>query len=177
METDRITSFFEFRAYLKQLVDAAQLDTRSLDEYLRGVMRSVIKHEGDEFTWALHARILADGFDMEPLPFDQAWLAYTDPGEIVSAVSQAPIANMYEATANVLKYQIADLRRMQEAGILDDPNIHMGVTSPTGNVWYNFSPWGYLGCALSCLNCGTEDSSTCAWGDLAVFFWLGQIYE
>lgn len=177
MELDQIRSFFDFRDYLKEQVEPAEIYEGSLEDYLRAVLRSVIEHEHDTYTWKLQARILTDGLSLTPLPFDQAWLQYTGPGEIVRANSEKDLANVYEAALSLLKYQIADLHRMEEAGTINNPYRYFGIESPTGHTWYNFTPGGFLGCALSCMEGGTEDSEECSWYDLGVLLWLGQIYE
>lgn len=177
MELDQVASFFDFRVYLKQVVDSAESFRGSLEDYLRAVLRLVIAHADSEFTWKLQARILSDGLTGAPLDFDESWMAFNGPGELVSVNSGSELQNEYEALLGLLKYQIADLRRLEVAGELNSPYRHMGLNSPSGYAWYTFTPEDFLGQALQWLLGGTEDTTFCSWHDLGILLWLGQIYE
>lgn len=177
MELDQIRSFFDFRDYLKELVAPAETYEGSLEDYLRAVLRAVIEHEHDSYTWKLQARILTDGLSLTPLPFDQVWMEYTGPGELVRANSEEDLTNVYEAALSLLKYQIADLHRMAEAGTINNPLRYYGIDSPTGNRWYNFTPDGFLECAYAWLSGVRGDFSECSWFDFGLLLWAGQDYE
>ncbi|HEX3597306.1 MAG TPA: hypothetical protein VHU80_19500, partial [Polyangiaceae bacterium] len=45
-----------------------------------------------------------------------------------------------------LKYQIVDLREMDESGALKDEMRYFGKSTPRGSRWYNFDPLTYLEC-------------------------------
>jgi len=73
-------------------------------------------------------------------------------------------------------YQIADLHRMAQAGLLENKWRSFGIDSPTGHRWYNFDPSSYLHCAVQSLQVDGV-STDASWIDLAILLWLGQIYE
>ena len=87
---------------------------------------------------------------------------------------------LFEAT--ILK-QVADLREMDEAGLLSSELRYFGMDSPRGNRWYNFDPSSYIECAIT----GTYDDfqeenseitfDDISWNEISEFLWCGQIYE
>jgi hypothetical protein len=155
--------------------------TGSLEEYLRALWQLLQSHEQDQPSYALFGQLLAKAFITEPAAFDSTWLAYQSPPEDF-LLEPYQVADPFAVLRHLLLYQIADLRRMQEAGMLDNPGVFLGVTSPTGYSWYNFSPEGFLSCAAR----GSQDAGAmnpsatepaCTWTDLAILLYLGQIYE
>jgi hypothetical protein len=57
---------------------------------------------------------------------------------------------------------------------------YMGVSSPTGNSWYNFDVFTYLECGTRGMGDNNREgveSSACDWATLAVMLELGRIYE
>ena len=90
----------------------------------------------DEFVGLLGA-----AFKAEPAAFDETWRQAT--------YDETERASGYDAWHNEIITQIVDLREMAEAGTLDDEWKSFGTQSPRGRDWYNFSPEGYLECAVS----------------------------
>ena len=74
-----------------------------------------------------------------------------------------------------LEKQIKDLHDMQENGDLDKEFKYFGLTSPSGEPWYNFDPATYLRCGAAGLF--RRKIPTCNWDILEHFLLLGQIYE
>jgi hypothetical protein len=80
----------------------------------------------------------------------------------------------------MLYYQISDLYRMEQAGLLNKPafDLWLGIDSPTGYRWYNFTPSSFLECACAGEpEDDDEDVAEADWNFLTDFLWLGQIYE
>lgn len=141
----------------------------------RSVLRVVLAHAGDEASTQLIARILADAFSTPPLAFDPAWFAYTGPPDVL-ATDQWDEAHNYGAALDMLRYQIADLRRMADAGTLGGPNRWFGITSPTRYTWYNIEPQAFLECQTGGMVVD-ENVHESDWGELVIILWLGEIYE
>jgi hypothetical protein len=181
------TAAMSYRGTLEAyLVDTAAMSYRgTLEAYLSALWSLVQQHRTTPTSYALFGQLLADAFTSTPPPFDEQWLTYDAPPEEVG-IDPAEVADGFVFVQNLLLYQIADLHRMRAAGLLDQPGhiLQMGVTSPTGETWYNCSPVSFLGGASILLpdelGAGAENDqsvSVCTWGDLASFLWLGQIYE
>jgi hypothetical protein len=171
MDASLVLTVADFRRFISSLAETYADHPRSLEHYLRALWAGVEEHKSDPVRYALLAQLLAEAYTREPLPFDTRWLARsTPPDEYFST------ADAYEYLRRMLMYQIADLHKMDQAGMLDNPHRFLGINSPTGYIWYNFHPSEYLGCATGGLR---EDSLDveCNWGSLAKLLWLGQIYE
>jgi hypothetical protein len=174
MDLEQVSTARDFITFLRQLAPRAGDYAGSLEEYLRAVHRVATTHQEEPPTWRLLAHVLADALSTAPSPFDPAWLEYTAPPAVVED-PEAAIADPFAALQHMLRYQIADLHRMAEIGTTNDPSRYWGIDSPTGHRWYNFDPQSFLECASAW---GDGDRSTeCSWADLAIFLWLGQIYE
>lgn len=180
METGQVVTSGDFVAYLRQTADRAEDYPGALEDYLRSVLGLVIVHRENPATWRLLADILTNALTHAPLEFDPTWLEFTGPPDIVHE-PDTDNTDPYEAVQHILRYQIADLHRMDEAGTLDDPWRSYGIDSPTGHRWFNFDKQAFLTCAASGMGgngMGDGDSTTkCSWADLAIILWLGQIYE
>jgi hypothetical protein len=144
----------------------------SLEEYLRALWGLIQPHQDSLATFALLAELLRDAFTAEPLPFDENWLMYTHPPSLYCESGEF-ILDDFAILHQMICYQISDLHLMAQAGILNQPFIHLGVDSPRGHRWFNMlRPFIYLEHGVQC---GGE--TTCTWETLALILWLGQIYE
>lgn len=151
--------------------------TGPLEQYLRSVLSAATIHHSEPPTFRLLARILTIAFSRPPVPFDPAWLAYTDPPAVVFAFDGDPATDAsFSALQHMLYYQIADLHRLQDDGILDDPLRYGGLKSSSGNYWYNFDPQSFLECAAASGRIDAPETE-CDWDALIITLWLGQIYE
>lgn len=175
MDVDQVTTYPDFIRFLDEIGDLAKPSTGNLQEYLRSVLGIVLQNKNTAPSFRLLSQILADAFVEAPLPFDPGWLAYTAPPERLFHPNVS-LTDPYDAALHILRYQIADLQRLQEAGELDNPYRYYGVKSLTGYDWYNFDPETFLICASSGLGKGSV-ATDCSWDALTVTLYLGQIYE
>jgi hypothetical protein len=135
----------------------------------------VQEHRKTRPSHALFARLLTEALAHEPPPFNEQWLNYVSPPDL-SFEDSHMVEDDFSYLQHMLLYQIADLHRMGEAGVLTHPHAYFGLDSPTGFRWYNFHPADYLFCATGGMSKDAPDTQ-CNWADLAIFLWLGQIYE
>jgi hypothetical protein len=87
----------------------------------------------------------------------------------------------YDYTIAVIKFQIAELHKMQGKQ-LEDEWRHFGIDSETGNRWYNFEPDSILECGMRCyLDHGDDESNDeefeVSWLTLGDLLEMGRIYE
>lgn len=176
MEISQIQTRGDLREYIFSLTaEFERTFTGTLEEYLRTLWSLIQKHRNSEVTFSLLGRLLHDAFTNESPPFDESWLIYENPPDIMLDDNDTHDAD-FSLLQQMICYQIADLHRMREAGILDKPYIYLGADSPTGHRWYNFNPFSYLRCAITSM-VENLSSAKCFWGDLTILLWLGQIYE
>lgn len=189
-----IASIKDFFSALGEILEENSTTNRTLEEYLRSLWALLQKHQDETLTWQLMAQLLKEAFTESPAPFDEAWLVYTKPVEMYPPIpSDIKINEMglqqqmqflredYAVAKEMVLYQIADLHRMKEVGTLNllSNTLYFGVKSPTNQSWYNFDSASFLECAnRACIDHRwTKEDSKCSWGFLAVFLYLGQIYE
>lgn len=111
-----------------------------LELYLRSLWWVVSQEQHMPLTAELVATWLEQAFTQEPPPFDPQWDECQPPETAESATFAT-----WEA---LILFQIADLRRMAEAGMLKNEYRYFGITSPSGAIWYNFDPITYLECGV-----------------------------
>jgi hypothetical protein len=184
MEIDpsHIKNTRDFRSYVLLLADGiATTTTRSLEEYLQALW-SLIQHAQDQpVTYAMLGQLLHDAFLTEVPPFDEMMLQYEAPPDLDDDEAPPDLnddenGEPFTTLQQMICYQIADLHRMAQTGLLENPLRYYGIDSPTGHRWFNFAPASYLQCAAQSLQ---EDgiATNVSWMDLAILLWLGQIYE
>ena len=133
MDLEQVSTAGEFARYMRDLSQSAGAAyTGSLEEYLRSVLSVVTQHRDAPPSWQLLASMLAEAFATPPLPFVATWLEYTDPPSVVGDPASAR-ADPFGALAQMLYYQIADLRRLREAGKLNDRFKYFGIALPGGH--------------------------------------------
>jgi len=184
MDVFQVETLEDFIRYVRFLASGvASTSTRSLEEYLRALWSLLLQYPQDgKITYLRFAGALDQAFLVDPLPFDEAWLQYTAPPDMIRTRPNVALRqeknSVFAVFERMICYQIADLHRMKEAGMLDkSPNIlYLGLQSPTGHSWYNFEPASFLECATA----GFSDNDVevdAHWGVFAGLLWLGQVYE
>ena len=115
---------------------------RSLEAYLLTVLNQSLTYaDRESLTLAEFYELLASGFTDAPAPFDDAWRDQYD---------QLPTEDSgYAGWHATLICQLVDLREMDECGTLQNEMRCFGVSAPRKSYWYNFSPAGYLECAMA----------------------------
>jgi hypothetical protein len=111
----------------------------SLETYLASLW-SVVEQERDvTVTPEKFVEWLERAFETPAPDFNPDWLCRT---------SYRDEACDFDDWENVILYQIADLRCMDEAGMLANEYRYFGIDSPRGSRWYNFDPLTYLECGV-----------------------------
>jgi HEAT repeat protein len=112
----------------------------SLEEYLRSLWRIVSQSQVTSPSLEQVAKWLTAAFAVGPPPIDPEWMKRTK--NLPSSFQT------YDNWEHLILFQIADLRRMADAGQLKDEQRYYGITSPSGHRWYNFDPFTYLECGV-----------------------------
>ena len=173
-QTDEM-SLQELIKSVNELVESVEgTDPGTLEEYLRSLWGLISKHDGPEPTNGVIARLLADALNAGPAPFNDAWLAVSEPAD--RAMMKA---NPFDGVRRTLVFQLADMRRMQAADLLDPEKMHLGVTSPTGHKWNNFETLDYLDCAMAAIGeiYGELKKPPTGWTLLEMILDQGRVYE
>ena len=174
-DMDDIT-FQELIDSVNELVESVEgSDPGTLEEYLRSLWGLIGKHEGEDPSNELIARLLADAFNTGPAPFNDAWLAVSEPAD--KAMMKL---NPFDGVRRTIVFQLADIRRMRDADVLDPEKMHLGVTSPAGHKWNNFETLDYLDCGIAGIGEryteGKKKPPT-GWVLLEEILELGRVYE
>ncbi len=141
MDSSQIQTIGDFRRFVLFLADVRAPGTaRSLEEYLRGLWHLIQQAQAEPVTYALLGQLLQDAFLAEPLPFQETWLQYEAP----PALDEDENGESFSVLQQLICYQIADLHRMAQAGLLENKWRFLGIDSPTGHRWFNFDPSSYL---------------------------------
>lgn len=118
-----------------------------LEEYLRSLWM-IVRDDTAGSIYEMTAERLfgwcVAALEAPPPAFDPAWLDLAPSDWYDEAGDEAGFADW----EHVILWQIADLRRMADAGTLNDPYRYFGIASPSGASWYNFTPLGYLECGI-----------------------------
>jgi hypothetical protein len=169
----------EFYDGVATLAEQKKKCPRSLEEFLRAVYALIRRHDRGIMTYSILLDVYRRSFDSEPCTFDETWMNATAPPEITPEEDDAK-----DLALQTLAFLVADLRRMERAGILsEDPTIlYGGVDSPSGNRWYNFDPSTFIECgARGALDHvgdeGEREIAAISWGEVASIIELGRIYE
>ena len=112
----------------------------SLEEYLRSLWQIVLQAQVSSPSLEQVAEWLEAAFTTEPPAFDPEWMkrARNHPSSLQTR----------DDWENLILFQIADLRRMADAGQLENEHRYYGIDSPSGARWYNFDPLTYLECGV-----------------------------
>jgi hypothetical protein len=112
----------------------------SLEEYLRSLWFLASQSSNAELTIEQICSWLELSFDEKPAPFRPEWMNLK--------LDFQKMLSDYDKWENLILFQIADLRRMARAGLLDNKYRYFGLDSPSGTRWYNFDPLTYLECGV-----------------------------
>ena len=149
-----------------------------LEDYLRSLWGLICECQHYKPTYALFAELLEKSFITPPLPFNYNWFQYTQPPDIENISANL---NDFEVLKQTVLFQIADLRRLSDAGTINNPHRYFGISSPTGEYWHNFEPCLMLDCAMNCIRGHQDrtlpDKTECDWATLADILEMGRIYE
>lgn len=82
-------------------------------------------------------------------------------------------------SAEVIKFQLAELGRMRASGQLADESKFFGIVSPSGHGWYNFGPFSLLECGARGLmdHAGEDAPVRGGWEMLGELLEMGRTYE
>ncbi len=82
-------------------------------------------------------------------------------------------------SAEVIKFQLAELSRMRASGQLADESKFFGIVSPSGHDWYNFDPFSLLECGARGLmdHAGEDAPLRGGWEMLGELLEMGRTYE
>ena len=82
-------------------------------------------------------------------------------------------------SAEVIKFQLAELGRMHASGQLADESKFFGIVSPSGHGWYNFDPFSLLECGARGLmdHAGEDAPLRGGWEMLGELLEMGRTYE
>lgn len=148
----------------------------SLEAYLRSLWLIVSQSKVEDLTIEQVVRWLEEAFTTTPPAFDDKWL------NIERDYSED--LDSKDGWNNIILFQIADLRRMRDAGQLDNEYKYLGIESPTGNSWFNFDPLSYLECGIVGSMAGYQEEEyairkieTFTWQDFIAILESGQWYE
>jgi len=165
-------------------------DARSLEEYLRALWSLAKDHGQPEIMLPLFLNWIENAFATPAPEFDSSWNKVFPDFE--------KDWDSYEDWHSMILFQIADLRRIKNAGQLSDKFRYFGLQSPSGESWYNFDPFTYLECAIRGVFGGYEEGEVIvlippqegesgnspvfeikalSWGTFAKLLYFGQIYE
>ena len=141
----------------------------SLETYLTSLWRVVALEQPAVPTYELIASWLDAAFEQPPPPFDPCWLELdTDSFREVSDF------HTWEA---LLLGQIADLNQMAAAGQLRNDLRYFGITSTSGQQWYNFDPFTFLECGAAAIEDNPVLHHVSGWELFGKLLLCGQIYE
>ena len=82
-------------------------------------------------------------------------------------------------SAEVIKFQLAELSRMRASGQLADESKFFGIVSPSGHGWYNFDPFSLLECGARGLmdHTGEDAPVRGGWEMVGELLEMGRTYE
>ena len=82
-------------------------------------------------------------------------------------------------SAEVIKFQLAELSRMRASGQLADESKFFGIVSSGGHGWYNFDPFSLLECGARGLmdHAGEDAPVRGGWEMLGELLEMGRTYE
>jgi len=115
---------------------------RDLETYLSALLMLLEKQEQENMDADKLLYLIHTAFASEPKKFDTHWYS-------LKIAPDDKSTNPY-FTSDVLKFQIAELHKMQGKQLINEMR-YFGITSETGNVWYNFDPFTNFECGVKCL--------------------------
>lgn len=124
-----------------QRVTAHPRRDRPLEEYLRALLGLVrAMHDRPELRASEFIDLVVGGLAAPAVEFEAAWddlPAAVPTGGATTADVEATIAR-----------QVAELRRLADAGLLSPGAREFGIDAPRGGRWTNFTPPSFVECGL-----------------------------
>lgn len=168
-------------------------ENRDLESYLLALYTLVEQNQHKTLTPQLLIEILSAAFKSNPASFNNDWLAYTESPDsntfsrkftnplIKDDIDRRVISESEGIvyTFKVLQFQIAELHKMRDKQLKDEMR-YFGITSETGNSWYNFDPFTNLECGIKCMIDNAENEEEIFqvnWQTLGEILENGRIYE
>ena len=172
-------TYKEFYQWINDL--PSRFQNRDLETYLSALYLQIEKQKAQELTIEGLLTLLETSFKSEPLEFNPEWLEIISPPEfdIDWVDTKGDLNEEIIFTTNVIKFQIADLHKMQNKQ-LENKLRYFGIDSETENRWYNFDPFTNLECGAAWLlsDLKREDQEmNVNWKMLGILLEIGRIYE
>ena len=193
----------EFAGVVEEVIEASRaLPKRSLDEFIRAVWASFIRHKAEAPSWRLFAQLMKEGISATPAPYDEGWSGFTK-YPVNPWLSRPDIAELHlpapmrsenleaerrrtteiQVFEQTLLFLISDLYSMLRSG--SAPSVDgFSWDSPRGHRWQHWELAEFLDAAERGLWKPDEDgwivgttTERCGWAVLAVFLILGKDYE
>lgn len=164
-------------------------ENRNLEDYLLALYSNILEHKDKIISYELILELIKKSFTSEPYPFQDEWLKCTsspDEDSIIRKFTNKDITisiditnttlEPFDYSVEVLKFQIAELHKMKGKQ-LEDETKYFGITSETGNQWYNFDPFMNLECGARCMVDHKMDFEQLDWSFIGDLLENGRIYE
>src|SRR3990172_586305 len=168
----------EFYDRVLAFVEKEPLSGRPLDTFLLSFSAVIERHRGttpslgDILDWLLEA------LEKPPLAVSEELRHATDPPSLEDS------ADGFDLSQRLIRFQVAEFRRMREKEVEKSQLRYFGVKGPSGKYWYNFDPATYLECGAAGLRDLAKGDSPWyrahvqpGWRTVAAFLELGATYE
>lgn len=107
MDISQVQTLGDFQRYVLFLADGiATTTTRSLEEYLRALWGLLQYPQAGKVTFIQLGQALHQAFSADPLPFDEDWLQYTAPPDLISAPPEAALRDENNTSYSVFQQMI-----------------------------------------------------------------------
>lgn len=178
----------EFYNQIDKLPDSHE--NRDLEEYLLALYKVIKENKAKQLTYDLVLHMIKEAFIVDPIEYQTEWSKirtapddnrmsrkFTNP-EISESIDKTNRSELspYNFTIEVLKFQIAELRRMKDKELKNEYR-YFGIQSETGNFWYNFDPFTNLECGVRCMEDNETDFNLLSWSFIGELLENGRIYE
>ena len=166
------------------MVAAFDSCNKTLEEYWRSMYPLALKKIDHKPTLQLFLELLDESIKGVPMEMDPKWLDVTNPPESNMFTEEVKngrknIESGYPDHVfflKVLEFQISDLHKMKDDQ-LKNGTRYFGVTSGTGNKWFNFTPISVLECGLAGMHSHGFNRDPESWIFLGEIIEMGRIYE
>src|SRR5262245_25207017 len=127
MDANSVKTAGDFVRFINTLL-AEEEFKGSLEEYLRALWGILSTKHETKPSWALLAHSFKEAYSASVPDFDEGWMVYEHPPKLDNDKK-----NDFTLINQMLLYQIADLRRMKNAGTLNRSmdELWLGWNSPT----------------------------------------------
>ena len=126
----------DFLEELKIIVQGEYKNSIPEEEYYRKLLFQVELNATKNVTADLLLHVFKESFTSEPIQFDKSWNNIIEMNFFINYDDMSTTERL-AFTKNMIRFFIADLRRLGEKA-LKDPHRGFGLTSSSGTRWYNF---------------------------------------